>query len=126
MNKDINLQAISTKWEVNKEDGYIFCEKRVKLIIYGVEHIFEAIGHSFCQDNDKWDQSFGEALAWIRASRVIGDSVEQCLIKYSCTKNIGEVHAILKLNIPGLDNAIAKVDELIKNLHKVEGKHAKQ
>ena len=124
MNENFSLRAVSTDWEVYPPDE-VRCTKKVILTIYGKEHMFEAEGVAFCQDKDDWDIDFGRALSWIRASREIGDSVEQCLIKYSCTKNAGEIKATLNLNIPGLDNAIAKVNELIKKFHKLEDKNGK-
>ena len=131
MNKDINLEAISTDWAVDEPESVV-CFKRVKLTIYGVEHIFEAYGEAFCQDKDDWDESFGKALSWIRASQEIGNSVEQCLIKYSCTKDSNGLEVYvgeLKLNTTDLegqlDNILKKAKTVEAILNRIGGKHGK-
>ena len=128
MDQNINLQSVSTKY-YNYEPDSMVCHKVVNLNLYGTEHMFEAYGESFCQDDDNWDESLGKALAWIRASHEIANLVENYLIKYTCTQHVGEIQATLKLDTKQLENSLdrilEKASEINKEMNKWGYKHGK-
>jgi len=83
MDTHINIQPQSVKYKVDQSIGLIHCKKSVTLWIFGEEKRFCGEGYSHCTKENIFNESFGKALAWIRASHDIGRQIETSLVKYS-------------------------------------------
>ena len=131
MDSNINLKQGTTIYDrVKNYDHTIttWCSKTVILSIYDKAIEFVGTGQSTCAKDDTYNESFGKALAWIRASKNIGNKVENYLIKYSCKPNskINDIECKLTLNTKSFDNNLGKlskdVDKLISKLEEANNK----
>ena len=132
MDSNINLKRGTTIYDrVKNVDGTrtIWCSKTVVFNIYNNAIEFVGTGQSTCAKDDTYNESFGKALAWIRASKNIGNQVENYLIKYSCQRTdnkIGDIECKLTLNTKSFDNNLGKlskdVDKLISKLEEANNK----
>jgi len=131
MNKDINIQPNETKFDITKYDNGsigVFCTKSVILHIYDKQIEFVAGNLALCAKDDIFDESFGKALSWIRASKDIGNQVENYLIKYSCSHSQfnNNIECNLTLNTKSFDKNLDRlsnnVDKLIDKLNTANNK----
>jgi len=110
MNNDINLSEVKTDYQYCK-DIYrtIICKKLCKFFIYGREYFISKHGTARCNPKDSYNQEFGKALAWTRASKKIGNEVENILISVSAQ------HSTLS----NKNKEIKKTNDLVEGINKV-------
>jgi hypothetical protein len=124
MNTEINLQPVDTRFEViNYNDGSMctICEKKLNLVIFGNTIEMDGEGVATCAKGDIYNESFGKALSWIRASKDIGNKVENYLIKYSCSKQhhnkpVKDLEVTLKLNTKEFYTQLKKLKNTMSNI----------
>lgn len=122
MDQNINLKQGKTTYDItNYGDGTVgvFCTKSVVLNIYDKAIEFVAGELAVCAKDDTFNESFGKALAWIRASKDIGNQVENYLIKYSCKPNskIGDLNIKVKLNTEEFEKSLKKLSNKVEDLN---------
>jgi hypothetical protein len=132
MNKDINLQPNGTKFDITKFDNGtvgVFCTKSVVLNIYDKSIEFVAGNLAICAKDDTYNQSFGKALAWIRASKDIGNQIENYLIKYSCkpiNSKIGDLEVNVKLNTESFEKSLKRLANKVEDINnQIKGRESK-
>jgi hypothetical protein len=114
MDTQINLQPIGTDYDIRK--NFVGCCKKVKLVIFGQEKFFEGYGEAYCTKENKFNPSFGKALAWIRASQDIGRQIEISLIKYTFDHFVEVPKEKMESN---LLSDLRKLNNIIKEIHEV-------
>ena len=129
MDTNINLKQGKTIYDKSKNyDGTLttWCSKTVVLEIFKNKIEFFGSNQSTCAKDDTYNESFGKALAWIRASKDIGNQVENYLIKYSCkptNSKIGDLEVNVKLNTEAFEKSLKKLANKVEDLNnQIKGK----
>jgi hypothetical protein len=117
MNKHIHLEEVQPVIYKFLDDKYrtTICKKTSIFHIRGEQYRIHKHGTARCNPIDKYDQEFGKALAWIRASKKIGNEVENILISYSARESLYSSEPMVALR-KYLDK---KLSEDIENIRKI-------
>ena len=83
MNEHININQESVRYDVDREDGSVACNKTVSMWIFGKKKCFHGSGIAHCIKENIFNESFGQTLAEIRTNLDVLRQIEISLVKYT-------------------------------------------